>query len=311
MMLLVTLLLAASPLVEAKKDFAEGDFERAVKKLDAALKKSKDPAEAAQLQLLRAQCLIGLGKTDAARAAFTGALQKDPAIELDASRASPDAMSLFDQARAALPATIAVKVTGGAATLRIDGKDFGPAPLTTQLPPGPHVFEARASDGRSAKKELTANAGRKLEVELPLEAELKSPAPVAAEETKPPPQPVEAPPGPMPTVAARTERRAPMIALVPLAAGVAITAVGAVLLWQARSQYSRLEDMTGPAVTPDEEQTLLKNGPLMQTVGWVAVGVGCAAAVAGAAWFFLGGTETRVSLLVTDRSGFATVQGRF
>jgi len=105
------------------------EFERALKKSDAALKKAKDAAETAKLQLARGQALLALGENDKARAAFSAALKADPTAELDASRASPDAVRVFEKARSELPATVSITVPNGSASIIIDDKDMGPAPL--------------------------------------------------------------------------------------------------------------------------------------------------------------------------------------
>src|SRR4051812_30143490 len=99
-----------SPLAEANRDIAAGEFERALKKIDAALKKSTDPRELAGLQLARGQALLAIGNADKALGAFIAAVKKDPTLDLDASRASPDAVRLLEKARASVPATISVKL---------------------------------------------------------------------------------------------------------------------------------------------------------------------------------------------------------
>ena len=271
------------PLAELKKEFAAGEFERVIKRAEAALKGGLQGEEAAQVQLWRAQALLALGREEPARAAFTRAVEAWSEIALDAERASPDAVRLFEKARDAVPATLAVTVLGGEATVLIDEKDLGPAPLVTQLPGGPHVVEARGAGGLVAKEELELKAARRQELTLTLQlppppAEPK-PEPVAVA-----PPPAEAQPPVAAPVAVEQPPPAPSspsrVGLIPLIGGVALGAAGGVLLWQARAAYDTLNG-DGPALTAEQEAAALRDGPMFQSLGWVAVGVGAAAVVAG------------------------------
>lgn len=260
-------------LTEASRLLAEGEFGRALKKLDAAVKRTTVPAELAALQLARGRCLLALSRRPQALEAFTTALQHDVTIA-PGEDASPDALALFDEARAAFPGTLAVTVDGEA-NVHVDGRDLGPAPLKLQLRHGTHEVEAIASDGRSAHQAVQVLAGRPVEVALVL----------------PPAAPVLATPSPAPVVTApRTDspalsaREAPArsrAGWIPLGAGVVVAAAGGVSLWQARVQYDRLTGTTQPPLSADEEQSAVSTGKTLQTVGWIGVGVGAAAAVAG------------------------------
>jgi len=292
-----------APLAELKKDFAAGEFERVIKKADAALKAGLEPQDAAQVQLWRGQALLGLGKEAQARGAFTSAVEAWGEVELDVQRASPDALRVFEQARAAVPATLEVTVSGGEATVHIDGKDFGPAPLVTQLASGSHLVEARGAGELRAKSEVVLQPGRRRQVELQLQ--LPPPPPP---EPKPEPEPVAVAPAPAP--APKIEQPAPpppqgssKLWLAPLGGGVVLGVVGGVLLWQARVAYDALNG-SGPALSAEEEASALRNGPTFQSLGWLAIGVGAAAAVTGVVMLALApSSPAQASVFVTPGGG--------
>lgn len=258
-------------LTEASRLLAEGEFGRALKKLDAAVKRTTVPEDLAALQLARGRCLLALSRRPQALEAFTAALQHDVTIE-PGEDASPDALALFDEARAAFPGTLAVTVDGEA-NVHVDGRDLGPAPLKLQLRHGAHEVEAITSDGRSARQTVQVLAGRPIDVALVLPAPVlvaPSPAPVVA-----------APRSDSPAISAREAPARSRVGWIPLGAGVGVAAAGGVSLWQARVQYDRLTSPTQAPLTADEEQSAVSTGKTLQTVGWIGVGVGAAAAVAG------------------------------
>lgn len=281
-LLVVVLLSAASAalaqpaaLTEASQLLAEGEFARALKKLDAAVKRTSVPTELAALQLTRARCLLALSRRPQALAAFTAALEHDVTIE-PGDDASPDALALFDEARSAFPGTLAVTVDADA-TVRVDGRDLGPAPLKVQLRHGAYDVEAIAADGRSARQTVQVRAGRPVDLAL----NLPPPAPPAGSPT---PAPVVAAPPATDGAPLATTREGPprsRVGWIPLGAGVAVTAAGGVSLWQARVQHDRLTNTTLPPLSTAEEQSAISTGKTLQTVGWIGVGVGAAAAVAG------------------------------
>jgi len=307
-----------APLADVNKELASGEFERALKKADAALKKTKDPAETAQLQLSRAQALLALGRADAARAAFVLALKADPAAELDPAKASPDAVRLLDKARGERPATLVLEVHGGSANVSIDEKDMGPAPLQMELPAGTHLIEARSGDGRTVKTETKLVAGRKTEVALELgtSSELKKPAaeePAPAAAAPPPPAPASAP---VAEVKRSSGGKRSLIGLGPLIGGAVLAGAGGVLLFLATAQRDRLVNPSLPPLSPADEAAALSNGRLFQTLGWVGIGVGAAAVVAGAMLLALGGSssddsDARLGLMFTPGAAALAVQGRW
>ena len=303
------------PLAELKKDFNAGEFERVIRRADAALKAGGEPQDIGQLQLWRGQALLALGREADARAAFVAAVEAWPDIELDAQRSGPDAVRVFTRARESVPGTLSVQVTGGEGTVRVDEKDLGPAPLVTQVGAGRHVVEARAAPDLSARAELEVKPGKKHELVLELKApEPKpTPPPEPVAEKPPPPEPkpevvvVPAPPPPPPPPASPSR-----IGVVPLLGGVVVGAVGGVLLWQANTYYASLNDNPdGPVLTSEQSTAALRNGPIFESLGWVAVGVGGAAAIAGVLMLALApSSPAQAGLFATPGGGGITVSAQ-
>lgn len=269
---------ASSALSEATKLLGEGEFERALKRLDGALLKTKDASEIARLQVARGQCLLALGKHDRALEAFSAALKKDVNVALP-DFASPDAAALFRKALSSYPATLSVTVNV-AASVRVGDRSLGPAPLTAQVEPGTLIVEATTSDGRSSRQSVDLKPGSTVTIALEIAA------PPAVLETPPPPppsvsEPTVTPPQPLPIAVTETPRRS-RVGWIPLGAGVAVAAAGGISLWQARVQYDRLADASRPPMTSEEMRSAVGTGTTLQTVGWVGVGVGAAAIAAGA-----------------------------
>lgn len=369
---------------QARQLLGDGEFARALKVVDTALPATKDAKAAARLLLVRGQCLLALGQGERASAAFSAALKKDLASELDEATASPQAIELLEKARAALPALVSIAVLNGEATVRVDDKPVGPAPLTLELPGGSHVIEASARDGRSAKSAVEVQPGRRLEVNLLLERSapvvvVTPPAPPPPEQTAPvsPPEPVTAP-APAPTLPRTTAPPAPVttaptaaapvttapapaapspaitvgpapvtappvtspaptatappaavtappgqpsvsasaverprskIGWVPLTTGALLAGAGGVSLWQANVRYTLLTSRS--TLTAAQERDAVQNGPLLQTLGWVGVGLGAAAVVTGVVLLALPPEAgPTVSALVTPHGAFVGVSGR-
>lgn len=148
---------------------ARDELEIKLRRADAALRKAPSATEEAQLQAIRGYVLFELGQTEKAKAAFIAAVQKEPAIELDASRASPEAMGLLERVRRELPGALAVVIKSGSGIVTIDDRDMGPAPLQAQLSGGRHLVRAKGPTGRTARVETFVTPGRKSILELELE----------------------------------------------------------------------------------------------------------------------------------------------
>lgn len=294
-------------LAAATRWMAEGEFERALARLDTALARAKEPGSLARLQLARGQCLLALTRRDKALEAFTAALRHDVSVELPAD-AGPDTLEVFEKARAAFPGTMVVTVDGDA-IVRIDERNLGPAPLTTRLPPGSHVIEATTTDGRSERQTVQVKAGASLSVKLVVAA---------------PPRPLE--PAPPPVVEApRPALPAPVVVQVsspvatrsragwiPVGVGAAAVVAGGVSLWQARVQYTRLGDASRPPLSAEEEQSAVRTGTTLQTLGWIGVGAGVAAAATGVVMLVLPPGKTqqpRLQVSLLGNAGWVGVSG--
>jgi hypothetical protein len=93
----------------------------------------------------------------------------DPERAVTTAEFSPDVVAAFEAARAKAPAPVAVRVvvTGPAvATIDIDGRSAGTAPVTVELAAGQHVVVARAPGYRARGVAFAATGG---EVALALE----------------------------------------------------------------------------------------------------------------------------------------------
>lgn len=130
-------------LEQGQKLFNQGDYDAALKALDAAAADGGDAATLEKVQLLRAQCFAA--RQDFARAedAFSLALDANPDTSLDPARVDPTLVKLLDTVRARSLGTVTFASTPPGATLVIDGKDSGVTPQTVSLPVGKHSFSAR------------------------------------------------------------------------------------------------------------------------------------------------------------------------
>ncbi len=147
-------------LSEAENLYGEGDLKLALKMADVVLTSTSGAPERGRLQVLRGLVLFAQGKKDKARAAFALALQADGAAQLDKERAPPAALALFDEARELVPpGSVAVSSSLPRASLRIDGAEFGPLPLTTKLTIGRHALEATGADGRVSRADVVVKSG--------------------------------------------------------------------------------------------------------------------------------------------------------
>lgn len=164
---LVPGLVSAQSLPEAESLYGDGDLKVAIKMADQVLTRTSDAREIGRLQVLRGLVLLAQGKKDKARAAFMLALQADGEVQLDKERTPPAASELFEEARERLPpGSVAVSTTLSRATLRIDGADFGPLPLTTKLAIGRHALEATGTDGQVSRAEVLVKSGQAQTVQL-------------------------------------------------------------------------------------------------------------------------------------------------
>lgn len=149
----------AQTLADAEALYADGELPAAMKAAEAALKRASSPTELAKLHALRGLVLLAQNKKDKAKAAFAQALQADAGAQLDAQRVPPTAVPLFEQAREQVPPGSVSLSSAADATVRIDGAELGPLPLTTRLPVGRHQVEATDGKGEVMRAEVLVRSG--------------------------------------------------------------------------------------------------------------------------------------------------------
>ncbi len=187
---LVPWLSVAQSLSAAETLYADGELPAALKAADAALKSTTDSKEVSKLHVVRGLVLLAQNKKDKAKAAFGQALQADAEAQLDSQRVPPAAMQLFEQAREAVPPGSVSVTAEGDATLRIDGVDVGPLPLTTRVSVGRHQLEATGMKGEVMRAEVVVQSGKVLTVNLVPSTPTPPATPVADANTPPPPPPL-------------------------------------------------------------------------------------------------------------------------
>jgi hypothetical protein len=172
---LIALLLAAPPartpraegsrLEQGVRLFNTGDFEGALRSLDAAALESAEPATLERVHLLRAQCYSARQDFVRAEEAFALALDANPETSLDPARVDPTVVKLLDAVRQRLTGTLVVGSTPAGAALFVDGKNVGVTPLSLQVQVGKHRLEARWGEGAMTAVDLQVRPRREVRVE--------------------------------------------------------------------------------------------------------------------------------------------------
>ena len=301
---------APDPIAAATQAMVEADFDKALVILDSALATVKDRVLVPRLQLMRGQALVALQRPDAALKAFSAALEVDPLAVLDPNTASPDAVNLMARARGLISSQLTVTIASGVpAELKLDGTDLGPAPMKTRVGAGKHRIEANGAAGRTVAQDFEVIPGKAMELVLEL-----SPEPVGKPPTPSASSPSErtAPPVGTATATEPAPKRRSNVGVIPIVAGVAAAGVGTAFLFFAQDNHRQLVSVTGPRLDAATEARLASSGALYQTVGFVAIGVGAAAVITGAAMLlFSGGSEGKlqVSALLVPGAGVIGVTG--
>ncbi|QRK04691.1 PEGA domain-containing protein [Archangium violaceum] len=146
--LVMSLLLAASAPTEGPRELdaalqalSEGDFESALSHVEVGLRKTRDEAHIARLQLVRGEAYAALRQYTQMEAAFAQALESDPDVRLDPERVQPTVVTLFEQLRERLRGELSIEVEPSGAELRLDGQPLGQAPWRGPVPIGTHTLE--------------------------------------------------------------------------------------------------------------------------------------------------------------------------
>ncbi len=182
---------AAEPgLEQAINLYREGELERAKRAFERL--KQSDPAVAARVSLYLGAIAAVKGQSARVDALFEKALRSDPALRLDPQQFKAELIQRFETVRSRLRGTLKVSASLPRATVRVDRKPVGQAPLELQLPPGLHEVEVVREDGGDRFKE---RAVVPVDGTASIRAELREAAPTASLPTTPT-TPVEPPPPP-------------------------------------------------------------------------------------------------------------------
>lgn len=155
-----------APKVEqGQKLFNQGDFDGALKMLDAAAAEGGDAPTLEKVQLLRAQCLAARQDFARAEEAFALALEANPETTLDPTRVDPTVVKILESVRTRLTGSLVIGSTPPGATLLLDGKGAGLAPQTIAVPAGKHRLEARWGEGPLQALEFQVRPRREMRVE--------------------------------------------------------------------------------------------------------------------------------------------------
>lgn len=137
----------------AQAELNQGDFQGALRILDAALESTRDGALLAQMHLLRGEAYAAMRDLPAAEKALAEALEHDPEATLDPNRVDPALVSMLSGLRERLKGTLEVAADRPNVRITVDGKALGTAPVRTQLGLGRHRVEGRTADGRAASSD--------------------------------------------------------------------------------------------------------------------------------------------------------------
>lgn len=89
------------------------------------------------------------------------------------------------------------------------------------------------------------------------------------------------------------------LAIVPAAIGIAAVVTGAALLFAAKAQLEAIPVKGTEPIRLDDARAHAASGRPLETGGWVAVGVGCAAVAAAVVMFVFGGSASSMSAALT------------
>lgn len=165
---LIAILLAApggKKLEQGQKLFNQGDFDGALKSLDAAASEASDAATLEKVHLLRAQCLAARQDFVKAEDAFALALEANPDAQLDPTRVDPTLVKLLDSVRSRSVGAVSLNSSPTGASLVIDGKPSGVTPQSVSLPAGRHKLEVKWGEGAGESIEVQVKPKRELRVD--------------------------------------------------------------------------------------------------------------------------------------------------
>jgi hypothetical protein len=174
MTLVLAVLLFAAPapagtrLEQGQKAFSEGQFDAAIKLLDAAAAEERDPSALEKIHLLRGQAFAARQDFGRAEAAFALALEANPEAALDPGKVDPAVVKLLESMRSRSSGTVSFRSTPPGASVTLDGADAGTAPGAVTTVIGRHKLTARWPDDASTQLEVMVHSKRETFVELVL-----------------------------------------------------------------------------------------------------------------------------------------------
>lgn len=159
---LVLMLLAATPaqkgLEQGQKLFNQGDFDGAMKVLDATVSQGAENAVLSKLQLLRGQVFAARQDFSRAEEAFTRALEADSDAELDPARVDPTVVRILESVRSRLTGTLVIESAPAGAVVLVDENEVGKTPVTRSVSAGKHKVEVRWGTSTPQTTELLVKA---------------------------------------------------------------------------------------------------------------------------------------------------------
>ena len=164
-------LAAPAPAVKASRlelgvrFFNQGEFDVALKHLDAAAAEAGDPATLEKIHLLRAQAFAARQDFARAEEAFALALEANPDASLDPARVDPTLVKMLDSVRGRLTGTLVVNSTPVGAMVSVDKKVVGVAPQTMSVTVGKHHVEAKWGETAAAEKDVQIRPRKELQIE--------------------------------------------------------------------------------------------------------------------------------------------------
>ncbi len=178
---------AQDGLSEAARAFEQGEFERALQRLDQLSAEVRDDATLSRVHLLRGRCFAALQRFDQVESAFEKALEHDPEAKLDPNEVLPTVVAVLDGVRDRLKGVVDVSVDPETPLeVVIDGRPAGTAPVRSPLSIGRHRISARSPDGAElAFREVVLRAGQTERVVLALPTAKEPERPVSSAPSAP------------------------------------------------------------------------------------------------------------------------------
>lgn len=140
---------AESLLQEGIVNFRVAKFNKAIKMLNKAKKKAKDPKTLGQIHLYLGFNYAVLKNTTKANDAFTAALTNDPTVSIKSDEIKESVQKMFLDVRAGMIGSLEVTSDRAASAVFIDGKKMGDAPYKGTVQVGRHELKVVSNDGLS------------------------------------------------------------------------------------------------------------------------------------------------------------------